>query len=162
MRKVYITIGVLTVIAISFVAGDYFRLFGITKTARLDHIQVNFKTVDEETGAPVVDVHARCFQKMNRNACSEVDSGRAGYTSLKIPVHRIITRSHLFEQNVEMVETADPKLHIMFIHYDYANPVETFMTADLPEMEGKEFRITMPKKLQQPGSDPQVETAEQG
>jgi len=145
-----------------FVAGDYFRLFGITKTVRLDYIQVNFKTVDEETGAPVVGVHARCFQKKNRDACSEVDSGKAGYLSLKIPVHNIITRSRLFEQNIEMVETADPRLHIMFIHHQYANPVESFMTADLPEMNDKEFRITMPKKLQQPDSDPEEETAEQG
>ena len=152
MRKVHIAIGALVVAIMIFVVGDYFSLFGVTRLARLDYIQVNFKPVDQDTGAPVVDTHARCFQKKNRNACSEVDSGKVGILALKIPVHRIITRSLLFEQGMEMVETADPKLHIMFIHHNYANPVETFMTADLPRLAGKQVKILMPKKLEQPAA----------
>ncbi len=147
MRNVYIVLIVTTLGFLLFLMGDYLAWFGTSKSTTLDYIQVNFKMVDEETGAPLMQSHARCFQKKNRNACSEVNSGKAGILSLKIPAHKMITRSHLFKQSEEMVETADPELHIMFIHSDYASPVETVMTKDLPSLDRKLLTITMPKRL---------------
>lgn len=147
MRNAYIVLTVTTAGFLIFLLGDYLAWFGTSKTTTLDYIQVDFRTVDEVTGAPVMEVRARCFQKNNRNACSVVDSGKPGILSLKIPLHKIITRSHLFRQGEEMVETADPKLHIMFVHYDYASPVETIMTRDLPSLAGQQLTVSMPRRI---------------
>lgn len=155
MRNAYIVLIVTTLGFLLFLLGDYLAWFGTSKTTTLDYVQVNFKMVDEETGAPLMHSHVRCFQKKNRNACSEVSGGQPGILSLKIPVHKIITRSHMFKQSEDMVDTADPELHIMFIHSDYASPVETIMTKDLPSLDGKLLTVTMPKRmgLASPGSD---------
>jgi len=147
MRNAYIVLILTTLGFLLFLLGDYLAWFGTSKTATLDYVQVNFKMADEETGAPLMNAHARCFQQKNRNACSEVDSGKPGILSLKIPVHKIITRSHLFKQGEAMVETADPKLHIMFIHPDYASPVETIMTRELPSLDGNLLTVSMPKRM---------------
>ena len=149
MRNAYIVLIATTLGFLLFLLGDYLAWFGTSKTTVLDYVQVNFKIMDEETGAPLTDSHIRCFQQKNRNACSEVNSGKAGILSLKIPVHKVITRSHIFKQGEDMVETEDPELHIMFIHSDYASPVETIMTNDLPSLEGKQLTITMPKRMGQ-------------
>lgn len=147
MRNAYIVLILTTLGFLLFLLGDYLAWFGTSKTTILDYVQVDFKMVDEETGAPLMNVHARCFQQKNRNACSEVDSGRPGIVSLKIPVHKIITRSHLFQQGEEMVETEDPKLHIMFIHSDHASPVETILTKELPSLDKQLLTVSMPKRM---------------
>jgi len=147
MRNAYIVLIFTTLGFLLFLLGDYLAWFGTSKTATLDYVQVNFKIVDEETDAPLMNAHARCFQQKNRNACSEVDSGKPGILSLKIPVHKIITRSHLFKQEEEMVETEDPKLHIIFIHADHSSPVETIMTRELPSLDGKLLTVSMPKRM---------------
>lgn len=147
MRNAYIVLILTTLGFLLFLLGDYLAWFGTSKTTILDYVQVDFKMVDEETGAPLMNAHARCFQQKNRNACSEVDSGRPGIVSLKIPVHKIITRSHLFQQGEEMVETEDPKLHIMFIHSDHASPVETILTKELPSLDKQLLTVSMPRRL---------------
>jgi len=147
MRNTYIVLIVTTLGFSLFLLGDYLAWFGTSKITVLDYVQVNFKMVDEETGAPLMHAHVRCFQKENRNACSEVNNGIAGMLSLKIPIHKIITHSHIFKQGEELVDTEDPMLHIMFIHSDYASPVESIMTKDLPSLEGKQLTITMPKRM---------------
>lgn len=147
MRNAYIVLIVTTAGFLLFLLGDYLAWFGTSKTATQDYVQVNFRMVDEETGVPLMNSHARCFQAKNRNACSEIDSGKPGVVSLKIPVQKIITRSHLFIQDEEMVETADPELHIMFIHSDHASPVETVLTSELPALDGKLITIGMPKRM---------------
>jgi hypothetical protein len=155
MRNAYIVLIATTLGFLFFLLGDYLAWFGTSKSTSLDYVQVNFKMVDEETGVPLMNSHVRCFQKKNRNACSEVNSGKAGILSVKIPIHRVITRSHIFKQGETMVETEDPELHIMFIHSDYASPVESIMTKDLPSLDGKQLTVTMPKRmgLSSPESD---------
>ena len=135
------------IISISLMIADYFALLGTRVKNKSDFINMTFKPVDEETGAPVIDVHVRCFQMNNRNACSERESGKAGILVISIPVTKIVESTWLFQKNVSYQETSDPKLHIMFIHYDYANPVETFVIKDLPALSGKVITIPMPKPL---------------
>jgi len=160
MRNAYIVLIVTTLGFLLFLLGDYLAWFGTSKSTLLDYVQINFKIVDEETGALLMHAHVRCFQKKNRNACSEVKSDKAGILSLKVPVHKIITRSHLFKQGETMVETEDPELHIMFIHSDYASPVESVLTKDLPLLEGKQLTITMPKRMVQASPEPDGESQE--
>jgi len=127
--------------------GDYFALFGTSQNEKTDCIELNFRTIDENTGALVTDAHVKCFQMMNRNACTQRDSGRAGIVSINIPVQKIITRSILFEKNSRIRETDDPKVHVMFIHEDYANPVETIYVHELPELTTKIMTVSMPKPM---------------
>lgn len=129
------------------VTADYFALFGVTRTEQIDLITMNFITVDEETGAPVTGVHARCFQSNNNNACAERSGGDPGTVTVSIPVMKIITKSFLFMQDTTLRETADTKLKIMFVHPDYANPVEIFPISELPEQSARPLTVTMPKSL---------------
>lgn len=135
--------------AVLLVAADYFALFGATSTEQLYLITMNFITVDEETGGPVEGVHARCFQSNNNNACTERGGGDPGTVSISVPVMKTVTKSYLFVQNVSLRDTQDPKLRIMFVHPDYANPVETFLVSELPGYSARPLTVAMPKSLAQ-------------
>ena len=135
-------------VLVLLVAADYFGLLGVSRTEQLDLIEMKFVTVDEQTGAAVTGVHVKCFQANNDNACSERNSGTPGTVTIGIPVTKIVTKSFLFVQSTTLRETIDPKLHIMFVHPDYANPVETFLVSELPGQSGHPpLTITMPESL---------------
>lgn len=106
-----------------FVAGDYFGLFGLKKYLVLDFVESSFKPVDKETGAPILEVRIKCFQKGNENACTQKESRSTGVVIVRIPVQKLVWESLLFKNKEELVATNDPQLHIMFIHYDFINPV---------------------------------------
>ena len=131
------------------VTADYFAFFGATSTEQLDLITMRFFTIDEETGARVEGVHARCFQSNNNNACAERSSGDPGTVSISIPVMTTVIKSYFFVQNASLHDTADSKLRIMFIHPDYANPVETFLVSELPEQSSRTLTVSMPKSQAQ-------------
>lgn len=145
-KPVWIVSGLLVFIS-AFVIGDYFALFGTNVENRYDFVEINFNPVDQETGAPVLDVHVRCFQTNNNNACTEKKSNQPGIISVNIPVTRVITRTLLFQQSEKIQRTLDPKIHIMLIHRDYANPVETVMIDELDELEGKTIKVHLPKHV---------------
>jgi hypothetical protein len=126
---------------------DYFALFGSKQVSGTDFIEMNFKTVDEETARPVTRVHARCFQKYNNNACAEKKDPASGTVSILVPVTEITTKSFLFVQEQRLQETQDPRLHVMFIHEDYANPVETFTISELPLKSAQLITVKMPRPL---------------
>ena len=149
MKKNAVNASAVLGVAILLVVADYFALFGATRTERLDLITMNFITVDEETGAPVEGVHARCFQSNNNNACTERGGGDPGTVSISIPVMKTVTKSYLFVQDVSLRDTQDPKLRIMFVHPDYANPVETFLVSALPGHAARPLTVAMPKSLAQ-------------
>ena len=133
--------------AILFVLGDYLALFGTREVEKTDFVQLNFKTIDEETGSLVTGAHVRCFQMKNSNACTQRDSGKSGIVSINIPVQKIITHSILFEKNSQIRETDDPKVHVMFTHQDYANPVETVYIKELHQLTTQIMTVSMPKPM---------------
>ncbi|MBI4005063.1 MAG: hypothetical protein HY356_00230 [Gammaproteobacteria bacterium] len=147
MKKIYIIAALAGMAFILFIMGDYFSLFGTRQDEITDFIELNFKTIDEETGALVTDAHVRCFQMKNHNACVQRESGQAGIVSINLPVQKIITRSILFEKNIQLRETEDPKVHIMFNHDAYASPVETIYIQGLPELTTKVMTVSMPKPM---------------
>ena len=147
MKRAWMIAAPILAAAVLFVAGDYFALFGTQQAEEPGFIEMNFLTVDEQTGAIVENTRARCFQADNRNACAQRDSGRTGIVSIAIPVQKLVTRSLLFEQVTELRRTGDPKLHVMFIHQEYANPVETLYIEDLPALAGKVMTVAMPRPL---------------
>jgi hypothetical protein len=130
-----------------FVTGDYFALYGLKKYLVLDFIESSFKPVDKETGAPVVDVKIRCFQKGNNNACTQKESHTTGIVIARIPVQKLVWESFLFKNKEELVATNDPQLHIMFIHYNYNNPVETFIVEDLYNNPVRKYSVKMERKF---------------
>jgi len=130
-----------------FVMGDYFGLFGLKKYLVLDFIEVSFKLANKETGAPIIDVKTRCFQKGNNNACTQKESRSTGIVIVRIPIQKLIWESLLFKNKEELVATSDPRLHIMFIHYDFTNPVETFVIEDLYNKPISKYPVRMERKF---------------
>jgi len=128
-----------------FILADYFSLLGTHKRATMEMVELHFKTVDKASGAPVDNVHIRCFQKGNDNACAEKESPGYGIVAVAIPLIKIITKSILFRQEVDWQEPDDPKLHIMFIHHDYDNPVKTLRLNEIMSMTSQIQRVEMPK-----------------
>lgn len=132
-----------------FVAGDYFGLFGLKKYLVLDFAESSFKPVDKETGAPVMEVRIKCFQKGNENACTQKDSRTTGIIIARIPVQKLVWESLLFKNKEELIATNDPQLHMMFIHYNYNNPVETFTIEDLYNNPVSKYSVKMEKKYKE-------------
>ncbi len=132
-----------------FVTGDYFGLFGMKKYLVLDFAESSFKPVDKETGAPVLEVRIKCFQKGNMNACTQKDSRTTGIIIARIPVQKLVWESLLFKNKEELVATNDPQLHMMFIHYNYNNPVETFTIEDLYNNPVSKYSVKMERKFKE-------------
>ena len=130
-----------------FVAGDYFGLFGLKKYLVLDFIETSFKPVDKDTGAPILDVKLRCFQKGNGNACTQKESRSTGIVMARIPIQKLVWKSLLFKNKEEIIPPDDPKLHIMFIHYNYNNPIETLIVEDVANSPVIKQVIKMERKF---------------
>ncbi|HIF51271.1 MAG TPA: hypothetical protein EYQ42_07080 [Thiotrichaceae bacterium] len=131
-------------ISASFVTADYFALFGTKLDVRLDFVELRFRTVNADTGSPVMEVGVRCFQKHNTNACTRRDSHRVGIVSVHIPVRQVIKKTILFEMEEEIIKTTDPKLNIMLLHQNYDNPTRTFLMDDIYANKIGEVTVKMP------------------
>jgi len=127
-----------------FVTGDYFGIFGLKKYLVLGFIESSFKPVDEATGAPVLDVKIRCFQKGNDNACTQKESRITGLVIARIPVQKLVWKSLLFNNKEELIPTNDPQIHIKFIS-NYINLVETFIVEDLYNNPVRKYPVKMKK-----------------
>jgi hypothetical protein len=130
-----------------FVMGDYFGLFGLKKYLVFDFIEASFKPVNEETGAPIIDVKIRCFQKGNNNACTQKESRSTGIVIVRIPIQKLVWESILFKNKEEIVPPDDPQLQIMFIHYNYNNPVETLVVEDIVQSPVIKQVVKMERKF---------------
>lgn len=141
-------ISLITALSLSglFVTGDYFGLYGLKKYLVLDFIESSSKPVDKETGAPIVDVKIRCFQKGNGNACTQKESRILGLVITRIPVQKLVWKSLLFNNKEELIPMNDPQLHIMFIS-NYINPVETCIVEDLYNNPVREYSVKMERKF---------------
>lgn len=148
MKKIYLAGGAIILAISAIVVADYFALFGTRTEYHFDLYELTFKTVDGKTGAPVINVHVNCFQQGNQDACTQKESARPGFVSVNIPVTKIITRTWLFKKNESIQQTLDPKLHIMFIHQDYARLVETIMIPSLMQLSREVMTVQMPAHIQ--------------
>ena len=153
MEKKYIVIAIILVIFSTIIIGDYYALFGVRQVNKADFIEMNFKTIDEESGRRIAEVKARCFQKGNKNACTQRDSGKRGIVSVNIPVQKIITKSFLFDHDVKLSDDTESKIHIMFFVQDYANTVETIYMDELLDLATSELSVQMPKSISYEQSD---------
>lgn len=142
-KKVVYGIAALLLLTAGFAAGDYFALFGITTSMRLDFAEGTFRTVDAETGGPVVRVVVRCVQKSNKNACTQRYSGKMNIVSVLMPMRRIVRESFLFVHSEETEKPADPNINLLFIHPDYREPFRTFRTEDFHTGKFNEYPVRM-------------------
>ncbi|MFT5425970.1 MAG: hypothetical protein ACI9ZT_000911 [Gammaproteobacteria bacterium] len=142
-----ISLCIVLVISVLFVTGDYFGLFGLKKYLVLDFAESSFKPIEKESGAPILDVKIKCFQKDNENACTQKASRTTGIVIARIPVQKLVWESILFKNKEELVATSDPKIHIMFIHYNYNNPVETFTIESLFNQPVAKYSVKMERKF---------------
>jgi hypothetical protein len=149
VKNTVIVFAVVLGLAGLFVTGDYFGVFGLKKYLVLDFAESSFKPVDKETGAPVTDVKIRCFQKGNNNACTQKESRSSGVIIVRVPVQKLVWETLLFRNKEELVATNDPQLHIMFIHYNYDNPVATFTIEELYNNPVSKYSITMERKFKE-------------
>ncbi|RKZ49288.1 MAG: hypothetical protein DRQ48_06035 [Gammaproteobacteria bacterium] len=149
VRNILIASLIVLGIAGLFVTGDYFGVFGLKKYLVLDFAESSFRPVDKETGAPVIDVKIRCFQKGNNNACTQKESRASGIIIVRVPVQKLVWESLLFKNKEELVATNDPQLHIMFIHYNYNNPVATFSIEGLYNDPVSKYSIKMERKFKE-------------
>ncbi len=62
-------------------------------------------------------------------------------------MQKLVWKSLLFNNKEELIPTNDPQLHIMFIHYNYINPVETFIVEDLYNNPVREYPVKMERKF---------------
>ena len=132
-----------------FMTVDYFGVFGLKKYLVLDFAESSFRPIDKETGAPVIDVKIRCFQKGNSNACTQKESRATGIIIVRVPLQKLVWETLLFKNKEELVATNDPQLHIMFIHYNYNNPVATFSIEDLYNNPVSKYSIKMERKFKE-------------
>lgn len=146
VKNILIALFIVLGLAGLFVTGDYFGLFGLKKYLVLDFVESSFKPVDKETGAPILEVRIKCFQKGNENACTQKESRSTGVVIVRIPVQKLVWESLLFRNKEELVATNDPQLHIMFIHYDFINPVESFIIEDLYNKPVRKYPVKMERK----------------
>lgn len=78
----------------TFVVADYFALFGTTIEKKLEFSEIRIRTMDKDTGAIIMHVGVRCFQKNNMNACTRKESHKVGVVSVNIPVQRGIKKNN--------------------------------------------------------------------
>ena len=153
VKKILIVLSIVLSLAGLFVTGDYFGLFGLKKYMVLGFAESSFKPVDKETGAPVLDVKIRCFQKGNSNACTQKESRSTGVVIARIPVQKLVWETLLFKNKEELLATNDPQLHIMFIHYNFSNPVETFTIEDLYNKPVRKYPVKMARKFKETNNE---------
>ena len=153
MDKKFIIAIIVIVFCSAIVAGDYYSLFGVRQVNKYDFVELNFKTIDEESGRRLAEVKVHCFQKENKNACTQRDSGKRGIVSINIPVQKIITKSFLFNHDVKLSEDTESKIHIMFFVQDHANTVETIYMDELLNLTASELSVPMPKSVRYENTD---------
>jgi len=127
-----------------FVIADYYTLFGTTIEKKLEFAEIRIRTLDKDSGAIVMNVGVRCFQKNNMNACTRRESHQLGVVAIHVPVQRGIKKTILFEKVNEIYKAVDPEIHIMLMHQNYHNPTKTILMENVYSNKVSEYIIEMP------------------
>lgn len=142
-KKVGLIGAFLIITATIFAVADYFGLFGVRENPEYVLQEIKFRLSDKLDNSPIMGAKARCFQKGNRNACTQRDSGKLGVVSVLIPATRISTKTLLFERGREYLRSKDPNIQIMLIHADFVSQVESIDINNHFNNPDKIYRVTM-------------------
>lgn len=143
LKKKRYSVALLIIFLLSIIAADYYELFGATVEKKLSFAEILFRTLDEDTGTPIMEVGVRCFQKNNMNACARKESQRVGIVSVNIPVQRAIKSTLFFKKAEEIYKSIDPKINIMLIHQNYHNPTVSLLMEDIYSNKVTEQTVKM-------------------
>ena len=113
------------------VTADYLGLLGIKTATKLDFVVAQFKTIDMETGAPIFGSRVKCQQKGYDNACTLKDIESDDVLSILFPKQTIVTKTHLFVKNEELILPENPDIYIFFINKDYETVNMTLPIIDI-------------------------------
>lgn len=129
-RSIFAVASIIAIVAL-FVVADYFELLGTTIEKQLSFTEIRMRTLNKNSGGPIMEVGVRCFQKNNMNACTRKESHRVGIISVNIPVQRAVKKTLFFKKAEEIYKSIDPKIHVMLIHQDYHSPTVSFLMEDI-------------------------------
>lgn len=145
-KKIILTCASLILLLAGFVYADYLSLFGTTNKEVLDFAVIQFKPVDEESGAPIYDTHAVCFRHRNHNACTIRDTGRGDVVAAYFPMYKTVRKSLFFTQSEEMKMPLDGEIRIMLIHNNYQSKTNIFNMENIYKNSGQLLSIKMRAK----------------
>ena len=160
-KKIKIGLAVVVFILVasaSFVAADYYELFGSTIEKRLSFSEIRFRTIDKETGGVIMNVTGvRCFQKTNNNSCTQKESHQVGVISVNVPIQKAVKKTLFFKKAEEIYKSIDPEINIMIVHSDYYKPTVIMQMEELYANSVIEKTIEMSPVVQ---DDPEPEEEE--
>ncbi len=142
-RNVGVVCIVVILAAVCFVTADYFALFGTRENPEYVLREIRLRLSDKLDNSLIAGAKARCFQKENKNACTQRDSGKPGIVSVKVPATRIRTKSLLFEHGHRYLTSTDPYLQVMLIHVDYTTQVTSIDINKHFANPAKVYQVTM-------------------
>ena len=132
-----------TVVAI---AADYAGFFGVEIKNHYVLHEVHLRPFDRDSGAPIEEAHARCFQLGSWNACTQKKSRKPGRVIVKFSGTRTSRHTLFFDKGSELQSNEDPKIQIMLLHVDYVSEVKTINIDEHLANPRKEYKVTMKAK----------------
>lgn len=133
----------LVIVILLFVLADYFALFGTKSKKVLDFSIIHFKTVDEQTGAPIFSAHIKCYRHRNQDICQERQGKKKDIVSAYFPLHKVQENTFLFTKDEKIPTAAEPMFKIMFIHNDYQKVSKDFDMNEIYNNSGAEIEVKM-------------------
>ena len=128
------------------IAADYVGFFGVKVKNHYVLHEVHLRPFDRDSGAPIEQVHARCFQLGSWNACTEKKSRKPGRVIVKFSGTRTSRHTLLFDKGSELLRSEDPKIQIMLLHVDYVSEIKTINIDEHLANPRKEYKLTMKAK----------------
>ena len=128
------------------IAADYVGFFGIKVTNNYVLHEVHLRPFDRDTGSPIEEARARCFQLGSWNACTQKESRKPGRVIVKFSGTRTDRHTLFFDKGSELSSSEDPKIQIMLLHVDYVSEVKTINIDEHLMNPRKEYKVTMKSK----------------
>ena len=131
---------------IVIIAADYVGFFGVkVKNSYVLH-EVHLRPFDRDSGAPIEEARARCFQLGSWNACTQKESRKPGRVIVKFSGTRTSRSTLFFDKGSELATSEDPKIQVMLLHVDYVSEVKTINIDEHLMNPGQEYKVTMKPK----------------
>lgn len=143
VKRSGIGLAVILLLVVSFVAADYFGLFGVKNKTIAEFMEFRVKTLDAETGLPISNVKVRCFQYGTNNACGQRPSHERGVVRISLYLNKNVRDSLLFRHAESYAPIREKELRVMYIHTEYGRPVQHYSIPDLMQNPGQTYSVEL-------------------
>ncbi len=141
---VLLKISIVILSGAGFVLADYFAVFGTNEKTEMVLQEVKFRPLNQQTNSPIIGARIRCFQAGGKkDVCYQVDSGKLGIVSVKIPRSRQSENSLLFEQSFRYTSNGSTQLHVMLMHLDYGSKISIYDSDELFKNSNKVYDVLL-------------------